>query len=110
MGGLANNRLGLISIHVGVLTKLLTELPKEDHASAVSLRSSLVQSSTAIAELHDLVSRISPEPLATDHRRRSVAALMGAIDVVHQLGQEDLTAIGLFFGVRHPNRANIILE
>ena len=102
MRELANNCQGLISLltpHIDGLTKLLTELPTKDHAGAVSLRSSLIKSLTALAEMLDLMSSISHEPTATDHRRRCIAALMRAIEVAHGLAPEDFTIIGVFLGV-----------
>ena len=102
MGELASNCHGLISTltsHVDGLTKLLTELSTKDHASAVSSRSSLVKSLTALAEILDLMSRISSEPNATDYRRRCIAALMRAVELIHGLGHEDFTIIGVFLGV-----------
>jgi len=107
VGKLMNNSHGLVSTldsHIEGLTKLLTELSTKDHPSAVSLRSSLVKSSTALAEILDLVSRISTEPSATDFRRQCIAALMRAVEVVHSLRHEDFTIIGVFLGVR--NRSN----
>jgi hypothetical protein len=47
----------------------------------------------------DLMSRISPEPLATDYQRQSIVALMRAVEVVHELGQNDFLVIGLFLAV-----------
>jgi len=105
MGGLAERCLGLISTltsHVDGVTNLLTELPSNDNAGAGSLRGSLVSSLTAVAETLDLMSRISPEPLATDYRRQSIAALMRAVDVVHGLGHRGFTVIGTYLGVRCP--------
>ena len=46
------------------------------------------------------MSRISPEPLAADYRRQSIAVLMRAIDIIRGLGQEGFTLIGTFLGVR----------
>ena len=107
MGELAGSCHALISTfnsHIDGVIKLITELSTGDRASAVSSRSSLIQSLTALAELFDLMSRISPEPIATDYRRQCIAALMRAIEVVHSLGHGDFTVIGAFFVVR--NRAN----
>ena len=101
---LMNNCYGLISSldsHVEGLTKFLTELSIKDYPSAVSLRSSLVKSSTALAEILDLMSRISTEPTATDYRRRCIAALMRAVEVVRGLRHEDFTIIGVLLGVRN---------
>ena len=102
MRELMNSCQGLISMltsHVNGLTKLLMELPTKDHPGAVSLRSSLIKSLTALAEMHDHMSSISHEPIATDHRQRCIAALMRAIEVIHSLAPEDFTIIGVFFGV-----------
>lgn len=104
---LANNCLRLITVvtsHVDGLTKFLTEASNKDHASAVSARSSLIKSLTALAETLDLMSRISLEPAATDYRRQCIAALMRAVDVVRGLGHDDFAITGAFLGVR--NRAN----
>jgi hypothetical protein len=101
MGELTSNCLVLISTitsHVDGLTKLLAELSVGDHVSVVSSRSSLAKSLTALAELHDLISRISPKPIVTDYRRRCIAALMRAVDVFHGLRHEDFI-IGVFLGV-----------
>lgn len=101
MGALANNCLRLLptlTSNVDGLTKSLTET--EDHTSAVSLRSSLFESSTALAEILGLMWRISPEPLETDYRRRCIAALMRAVEVIHRLGQDDFLVVGLFIAVR----------
>ena len=103
VGVLVTNCLRLIptiTSHVDGLTKLLAELPDEDHANAVSLRSSLVKSLTGLAEILDLTSRISPPPLATDHQRRCILVLMRAVEFVHGLGQDDYLIIGLFLAVR----------
>jgi len=105
MGDLANNCVGLIptlTSHIKGLTERLAEPSNKDHASAVSSRSSLVESLTALAETHDLMSRISPDPLATDYRRQCIAAQMRAVDAVHGLSHEDFTIIGAFLGVRFP--------
>jgi hypothetical protein len=102
MGELASNCLILISTvtsHVDWLTKLLAELSAGDHASVVSSRSSLAKSLTVLAELHDLESHITPELIATGYRRRYIAALMRAVDVVHGLCHEDFTVVGAFLGV-----------
>ena len=98
VGALASNCLELIptlTSHVDGLTKFLTG----DHANAVSVQSSLVISLTALAEILDLMSGISPEPLATDYRHRSTAALMRAVEVVHGLDQDDFLVVGLFLAV-----------
>ena len=105
MGELATSCLRLISTlspHIDGLTKLFTELPTKDQASVVSSRSSLAKSLTALAEIYDLMSRISPEPIATDYRRRCIAALLRAIEVVHGLGHEGFSIMGAFLGVRCP--------
>ena len=97
-----NSCLGLIPTlisHVKGLEGLFAELGGKDLASAVTLRASLVKSLTALAEILDLMSRISPEPLTTDYRRHSIAALTRAVGVVHGLGHEDFTSIGTFLGV-----------
>ena len=102
MGELTNKCLGLISTltsHIDGLTKFLTEVSTKDHASAVSSRSSLVKSLTALAGLLDLMSRIAPEPIATEHRRRCITALMRAVELVHGLGHDDFAIIGIFLGV-----------
>jgi len=57
---------------------------------------------TAPAETHDLISCISPDPLATDYRRQCIAVQMRAVDAVHGLSHEDFTIIGVFLGVRFP--------
>ena len=102
VGTLATNCLRFISTltsHVDGLTKLLAELPDEDHTNAVSLGCCLVMSLTALAEILDLMSRVSPEPLATDYQRRCIVVLMRAVEVVHGLGQDDFLIIGLFLAV-----------
>ncbi|KAF9653337.1 hypothetical protein BDM02DRAFT_1892850 [Thelephora ganbajun] len=102
MEGPANSCLELISTlnsHIDALTKLLTELSNKDHASAVSSRSSLVESLTALAEIHEFMSRISLEPLATEYRRQCVMTLMRAVEVTHGLGPEDFMIIGAFLGI-----------
>jgi len=111
MGGLANNCLGLISTlasHVDGLTELSTGPLNKDRANAVSLRSSLVNSLAALAEVLDLMSRISPEPLATDYQRQCIAALTRAAKAVHGLGHEGFTAVGTFFGVRWPRPGQLL--
>ena len=82
------------------MTKLLTELPDNGDAGAGSLRGSLALSLASLAGILDLMSRISPEPLAADYRRQSITALMRAIDIIHGLGREGFTLIGTFLGVR----------
>jgi hypothetical protein len=104
MGALANGCLGLISRltpHVEGLTELITESSNEDQASAVSSQSSLVESLTALAEMFDLISRISPEPLVTDYRTRCIATLLEAIKIIHRLGHDDYFIVGPFLGVRY---------
>lgn len=103
MGVLANSCLGLISIltsHIDGLAKLFAGPPSEDHANAVLSRSILVESLTALAEMFDLMSRISPEPLATDYRRQCIATLTRAVEVVHGLRREDFHIVEAFLGVR----------
>jgi len=111
MGGLTSSCLGLISTltsHVDGLTELSTGPLNKDRASAVSLRSSLVNSLAALAEMLDLMSRISPEPLGTDYRRQCIAALTRAVKAVHELGHEEFTAIGTFLGVRRPRPGQLL--
>lgn len=102
MGELANKCIGLVSTltsHVEGLTKLLAELSNKGHQGAVSSRSSLVESLTALAEILDLMSRISHEPVATDYRRQCITTLVRAIEVVHGLGPDDFTNTGVLLGV-----------
>ena len=102
MGGLANSCLRMISTlnsHIDGLTELLANLTSEDRASAASLQASLVKSLTSLAEILDLMSRISPEPLATDYRRQCITALMRTIEIIHGLKQ-DFAIVGTFLGVR----------
>lgn len=104
MGELANKCIGLVSTltsHIEGLTKLLAELSNKDHGGAVSSQSSLVKSLTALAEILDLMSSISHEPVATDYRRQCIAALLRAIEVVRGLSPDDFTSTGLLLGVRN---------
>ena len=104
MGELTKKCLGLIptlTSHVNGLITFLAEASTKDHASTVSPRSSLVKSLTALAELLDLMSRISPEHIAIDHRRQCIAGLIHAVKLVHGLDHEDFAIIGIFFGVRN---------
>ena len=104
VGALVNSCHALIltlTSHVEGLTKFLAELPAENHGNAASSRSSLIESLTALAEMLDLMWRISPEPLATDYRRRCIVALMRAVEVVHGVIHGDLLVIGLFLAVRY---------
>lgn len=97
-----NSCLGLMPTlisHVEGVGELLNELGGKDIASAVSLRASLIMSLTSLAETLDLMSRFSSEPLTTDYRRQSVAALTRAIGIVQGLGHDDFTIIGTFLGV-----------
>ena len=108
-GPLANSCVGLISTltsHVDGLTKLLTGPSSEDRATAVSFRSSLVQSLTALAEILDLLSRISPGTIAADYRRQCIGSLMQAVGVVRGLDHGDFLNVGAFLGVRRLNRAD----
>lgn len=103
MGTLTNSCLGLIhtlTSHVEGLTKVLAGLSNEDRGNEVLLRSSLVESLTALAEMFDLMSRISPEPLATDHRRQCIATLIRATGAVSGLGHNDFHIIEMFYVVR----------
>ena len=99
MGELAGNCHALIStltFHVGGVEKFLTE----GYASQMSLEYSLIQPLTALAELLDLMSRISLEPISTDYRRQCIAALMRATGVVHSLNYGGFTIIGAFLGTK----------
>ena len=49
--------------------------------------------------MFDLMSRISPEPLATDYRRKFITALMRAVEVVHGMGHDDSLVVELFLAV-----------
>lgn len=98
-------QISALTSHVDGITELLTKLLDKDHASAVSLQVSLVGSLTALAETLDLMSRISPEPLATDYRRRCIAPIMRAIEIAHGLGREDFAVVGMFIVVRCIKRA-----
>lgn len=103
VGALANNCLRLVSVltsHVDGLAKIPPQLQNEDQAGSAGLRSSLAESLTALAEMYDLMSRISPEPLATEYRRRCIVDLMRAVEVVHGLGHDNLIAVGLGLAVR----------
>ena len=104
MGELTSKCIRLVSTltsHVDGLTKLLAELSNKDHEGAISSRSSLVKSLTALAEILDLMSRISHESVATDYRRQCITALVRAIELVHGMGPDDFTSAGLFLGVRN---------
>lgn len=99
---LTNSCIGLIhtlTSHVEGLTKLLAGLSNDDRANEVLSRSSLVESLTALAEMFDLMSRISPEPLATDHRRQCIATLIRATGVVSGLVHDDFHIIEMFHAV-----------
>lgn len=103
MGELAKGCPGLastINSHIEGLTALVTELSNKNPASALSSRSSLVESLTALAETLDLMARISPEPLASNYRHQGVAALVRAIDDLHWFSHEDFTVVGIALGVR----------
>ena len=103
MTTLTNSCIGLIhtlTSHVEGLTKLLAGLSNDDRANEVLSRSSLIESLTALAEMFDLMSRISPEPLATDHRRQCIATLIRATGVVSGLVHDDFHIIEMFHAVR----------
>ena len=103
MDVLETSCLGLISVltpHIDGLAKLFSGPSSEDHPNAVLLRSIVVESLTALAEIFDLMSRISPEPLATNYRRQCIATLTQAVEVVRGLQREDFHIVEASLGVR----------
>ena len=81
--------------------KIFAESSNEDRASAVSARSSVIELLTALAEMFDLMSRISLEPHMTDYRRRCIVTLLRAIKDIQRVNHDDYFVAGVFLGVSH---------